>query len=206
MVTYLTNREIRKKVQDFLKTYGIDDIPVPIERIIEADMGIDIIPIPGLSKNYDVEGFLSSDLKCISVDQRILEDVPTRYRFTLAHEVGHLVLHGEVYKRASIGSVQDWMDFLKCHDEEDRSNMEHEGYTFAGLLLVPPWHLHRHFLEALPKIQSLIDKARAQRIQRSVYLGNAVNRIGAILARTFDVSTDVISRRIKADGLVAEIP
>jgi len=68
-------------------------IPVPIEEIAEFKLGVNIIPIPNLQKTFEVEGFISSDLQNIYVDQFILYERPTRYRFTLAHEIGHIFLH-----------------------------------------------------------------------------------------------------------------
>jgi hypothetical protein len=40
--------------------------------------------LPGLRDLLEVDGFISSDLSCISVDQFVLERRLNRYRFTLS--------------------------------------------------------------------------------------------------------------------------
>ena len=64
-----------------------------IEEIVEFDFRINIVPVLGLQREFEVEGFTSGDLKNIYVDEYTYTDRITRYRFTLAHEMGHIVLH-----------------------------------------------------------------------------------------------------------------
>jgi Zn-dependent peptidase ImmA (M78 family) len=91
----LSYEQIRERADDFLKAHNPQMIiPVPIENIAEFSMGINIIPIPGLQKLIDVEGFISSDFSSITVDQFVMEERETRYRFTIAHEIGHLCCAG----------------------------------------------------------------------------------------------------------------
>ena len=93
-IPYLPYRVIGEKATSFLAEIGrLDSLPVDVESIIECDLGLDIIPIPGLQRVIGAEAFLSSDLRGISVDQSVLENRINRYRFSLAHELGHLKLH-----------------------------------------------------------------------------------------------------------------
>jgi len=88
---YLSYRDIEEKTVKFAKRRNPSyALPFPVEEIIEFDLGIDIIPIPNLQKDLDIEGFTSSNLKSIYVDQSVLEKRLYRYRFTLAHELGHI--------------------------------------------------------------------------------------------------------------------
>src|SRR6266849_4451191 len=68
-------------------------IPIPVEEIIELQLGLDIIPMPGLAKGCDVYAFPSRDLRSIYVDQGVQESHEAQYRFHLAHELAHIVLH-----------------------------------------------------------------------------------------------------------------
>ena len=72
-VPFKNHDYIEKAAKDFLKKYHPEDTyPIPIEDIIELKMGIDIIPIPGLSEAIDgIGGFISSDLSNISIDEYI---------------------------------------------------------------------------------------------------------------------------------------
>ncbi|MFH1259067.1 MAG: ImmA/IrrE family metallo-endopeptidase [Elusimicrobiota bacterium] len=91
--------EIKTYVSKFLHEHNPSlKIPVPIEEIAEFDLGIDIIPIPGLMDVLNIDGFISSNLKELEVDEYIYSNRPTRYRFTLAHEIGHIVMHVGILK------------------------------------------------------------------------------------------------------------
>lgn len=57
-VQYLSYNEIAKKAERFLTDNSVKSIPVPIEEIIDLKYGIDIIPIPDLSKQCGVDGFI----------------------------------------------------------------------------------------------------------------------------------------------------
>src|SRR3990170_5433471 len=86
--------DLRKKADEFLLKYHPSaNIPVPIEEIVEFDFRINIVPVLGLQREFEVEGFTSGDLKNIYVDEYVYTDRITRFRFTLAHEMGHIVLH-----------------------------------------------------------------------------------------------------------------
>lgn len=51
-IEYRSDESIKESTQEFLRRYHPDDtIPVPIEEIIEFDLGLDIIPVPGLSRD-----------------------------------------------------------------------------------------------------------------------------------------------------------
>ena len=98
--SFFSYDEIRNYANHFLKQYHpCREIPIPIEEIAEFQMGLDIVPVLGMLKNFDVDGFTSSDLSNIYVDEFIYSNRPGRYRFTLAHEVGHIILHKEIYSK-----------------------------------------------------------------------------------------------------------
>jgi hypothetical protein len=91
----LSYRDLRRRAGDFLRTYHpAGTIPVPIEEIVEFRYRMDIIPVPGLQDAFEVDGFISSDLKAITVDASMQKHRQGRYRFTLAHELAHAVLRG----------------------------------------------------------------------------------------------------------------
>jgi len=71
---YLSYRDIEERTIRFAKKHNPNCIVLfPVEEIIEFDLGIDIIPIPNLQKDLDIEGFTSSDLKSIYVDQSVFD-------------------------------------------------------------------------------------------------------------------------------------
>jgi len=206
-IQYLTYQQISQRAEEFLLTYHPSkQLPVPIEEIIEFKLGVDIVPIPNLQKDFEIEGFTSSDLKIVYVDQFILSERPARYRFTLAHEIGHRVLHKKIFKEIRITSVKSWKAFVDLADPQDYSALEFQGYAFGGLILVPPPELKRLMEKNLPNIKNLIKISKSRNIDREQYLDYAKEKIAQELAPIFDVSTEVIIKRIEYDKLEMLIP
>lgn len=207
-VGYLPDEEINNYAIDFLDNYHpANTLPVPIEEIAEFSLGLEIIPIPGLSQQFNVAGFLSNDFVTISVDDFVYRDRPTRYRFTLAHEIGHLIMHQDLLKEhALFDSVDGWKKFVTGMDNRDHGAYEYQGYAFAGYILVPKDHLRREFVGALAEIDQRIRLAKKQQIPRTAYLSYAIDEVASILAPIFDVSSEVMIRRIENDKLGVLIP
>lgn len=113
-VGYLSYGFLAQKAEDFLLRYNPSGlIPIPIEEIVEFKLKVDIVPVPNLQKDFDIEGFTSSDLQNIFVDDYILSERPTRYRFTLAHEVGHIILHKEIFTKVKLTQRNHGSVFMK---------------------------------------------------------------------------------------------
>lgn len=86
--------DLRKKANDFLHAYNPSGtIPVPIEEIVEFEFGINIVPILGLQREFEIEGFTSSDLKNIYVDEYVNKG---------HHETTRLVYRLEGFKKRGI--------------------------------------------------------------------------------------------------------
>ena len=206
-IQYLPYQQIGQRAEEFLLRYHPSRLlPVPIEEIVEFKLGVDIVPIPNLQKDFEIEGFTSSDLKTIYVDQFILSERPARYRFTLAHEIGHIVLHKKIFKEIRISSVKSWKTFVDLVDPQDYSALEFQGYAFGGLILVPPPELKRLMGKNLPNIRHLVKISKSRDIDRDQYLDYAKEKIAQELAPIFDVSTEVIVKRIEYDKLERLIP
>lgn len=86
---FYSYEDIRRRADAFLGTHhAVASIPIPIEEIVEFRLGIDIVPMPGLHRLIETDGFITSDLKEIYVDEFVYVSRPGRYRFTLAHANG----------------------------------------------------------------------------------------------------------------------
>jgi Zn-dependent peptidase ImmA (M78 family) len=191
----LSYEDLRGLADAFLsKFHPSGAIPVPIEEIVEFGLEINIVPIPELLTVHDVDGFLSADMTEISVDMFILEKRPARYRFTLAHEAAHLVLHGEVLREVRPASIDDWRHFVRELPEKDREWLEWQAHCFAGLILVPREALAAAYREAV----KVADEAGLE-IESNFEI--AKRYVAAGIGRLFDVSADVIERRLRYDGI-----
>lgn len=92
-IQYLAENTIEQIAEKFREDYWDSGIPVDIELIIEKELKLDLIPVSQMKRDYGVEAFISLNLKEIYYDSDIIE---TRIRFSMAHEVGHMILHREI--------------------------------------------------------------------------------------------------------------
>jgi hypothetical protein len=206
-VGYLPYRTIRTQAEEFLREFNPSGtIPVPIEEIAEFKLHLEIIPTPNLQRSFDIEGFICSSLDCIYIDDYTLNYKPNRYRFTLAHEIGHIFLHRHIFQQLDIDSIESWKQFMAEIDEKEYGSMEFQGYCFGGLVLVPPTNLEEAIRERLRDLVPYIQLCRKKEISREDYLGYALDNLVTSIAPFFDVSTDVVDRRIRYDKLESLIP
>ena len=119
----------------FLDTYHVKrTIPVPIESIIECNLDISIVPRKGLLQDEQIDAFLSHDFTTIYIDQDHYMNKTNRSRFTLAHEIGHYVMHKSIVE--SIKTIQHWKSFI-LGEGTGRAIYESQANNFADCLLMP---------------------------------------------------------------------
>lgn len=199
-VPRLSYEDLREAADRFLAEHGATDrVPVPIEEIVEFELGVNIIPLPGLHADHDTDGFLSADMTEISVDLYVFESRPARYRFTLAHEAGHIVLHSDALKAVAPASISDWKKFVRELPERDREWLEWQAYAFAGLVLAPRKPLAEAYREAV----RVADEAGLD-LERNADV--ARQYIATSIAKVFGVSGAVIEKRLVYDGTWEKLP
>jgi Zn-dependent peptidase ImmA (M78 family) len=192
---WLDYESIRNEADNFLQKHWPEGVsPVDVEKIVDARLGIDIIEYPGLQREIGVDGFLSRSGKSIYVDMGMSNNVSNRHRFTLAHELGHLVLHGDLYRAAEFSTPAEWLRVQSSLPERDYSRYEFQAYCFGGLILAPRQHLSAAVDEAV---------ALAARRGYNINLDDAADREFAArwVARELKVSEQVVLKRGKYDGL-----
>jgi Zn-dependent peptidase ImmA (M78 family) len=122
-----------KKALEILEYYNIDKPPI-VPYKIASDEGLNIILAKFSSEYRDkVSGFLdvNSDSPKIYVND---DDPINRQTFTIAHELGHWILHKEKIKNdPALYSVLLRSSLFK----EENSNLEKEANFFAANLLIP---------------------------------------------------------------------
>lgn len=101
--------DLRAVADKFLERYNHDrSIPVPIEQIIDVHFRIDIVPLPGLQHGFEIDACVTSNLATIFIDEYTYNSVSTRYRFSLAHEFAHVILHRDIFKELKFSTVAQW--------------------------------------------------------------------------------------------------
>ena len=195
-IPYVSYDDLRKVADKFQAEYNLPrNVPIPIDNIAEFGFGIDIFPIAGLQRNFDVVAFLSNNLKQISVDDYVFKHRENRYRFSIAHELSHVVLHSDLYN-AEFKTVAEWKQFQQDISEKDYARAEWQANNLAGLILVPEKELKRAFNESLKRcadaeIDPYDDK------------GAGIEFISTSIGReVFNVSSEVVRYRIRDDALM----
>jgi len=202
-VPYWNYETIRGWADSFLQRYHPKKtIPVPIEIIVERDLQLGIVPIPNLLKDHRVDGFLKPNCREIVVDQFICNHRPTRHNFTLAHEVGHLQMHANLYKKVRIDSLHDWKDFQNSLSEKSRGALEWQANAFAGLILVPADHLETAIRSCVRKFAGQWGRAKAAEVSKQALEDRLTQAVSQEICDSFCVSAEVIVRRIEREGFL----
>jgi len=101
-VPYISDDVIFHRAESFLEEFHPDNtLPVPIEEIAEKKLGLMILPIANLEVFCEISGTMSKDFKTILIDEKTYENQESRTRFTVAHEIGHFILHKELFEKAN---------------------------------------------------------------------------------------------------------
>ncbi|MDX2198004.1 MAG: ImmA/IrrE family metallo-endopeptidase [Phycisphaerae bacterium] len=145
-VRYLPAAEIERRAARLLADYqqqrgAADVLPVPIDEIVELHLQLRL-EITNLSQRLAIPGVLGAlyrENRCIAIDASLdPNNHPAqegRYRFTLAHEVGHWQLH------RSIGGVTLLELATEQITAEQRvrthQRIELQANLFASCLLMP---------------------------------------------------------------------
>jgi hypothetical protein len=195
---FIAPQDIWRQADEFRKqVWPSNAIPIDVLSIVEFELGLEIRPISKLKEEADVDALLLGDWKTIVVDQaQYMDDRYTnRLRYSIAHELGHFVLHESVFRQMPRGTIAEWITFMRDIPEKEYSFLEYHAYEFAGRFLVPPEAL-RQELEAAVQIaeRNGIPRNQLQDEAHMQYLAKPISR-------KFEVSSSVIERRLPKEKL-----
>jgi hypothetical protein len=135
-VRFRTQQEIRDSAEDLLlECFGEVKVPVDIELLAECHLHFEILPIAGLEQRFGLDGYTSE--AGIAVDALAWRLNTNRYRFTLAHEVGHHVLHGDLISSVVSRKPGEYLHLHPAIPDANRKRYEWQAHQFAALLLMP---------------------------------------------------------------------
>ncbi|MBA3709180.1 MAG: ImmA/IrrE family metallo-endopeptidase [Planctomycetes bacterium] len=140
-------------IQAYGKKYGEVSLPVPVEEMLECHLGLslefgDLKDVTGFE---DVLGATWIKNRRVVIDTQLdpteNPDKVGRYRFTLAHEVGHWQLHRIYFEidplQRTIFDAATSRPSIVCRSS-NKEPMEWQADTFASYLLMPA-----HLVEAV---------------------------------------------------------
>lgn len=165
-------------------------------RVVELKLGLRIILLADFRRQTGIVSALSNNLRDVYLDEAVADPRSSgnRYRYSLAHEVGHIFLHGDLFKDFPCKSAYDWKRFMCEVDTYEYGWLETHAYQFAGLVLVPPEILRAE----VTRVRAAFEKNGLKPQQDNVIFEEyAVDR----LKGRFQVSGEVIEKRLRKDGL-----
>lgn len=134
-VPFLDKQEVQNRAEEFLRENWNGELPVDVDEICDR-LSVGLVLIPRLKNDFGVDAFITSDFSLIYADEECADITKNdcRYRFSVAHELGHMVLHGPFYPRgvSDLASRREYIDsdFLN-------NRAEKQANIFAGALLCP---------------------------------------------------------------------
>lgn len=200
----MTNAEVWKKVEDLRAKHEIlmaDKIPLDLISFVELELRMDLIPYDLLKADFGADAAILADFSGLYIDGEIFDQIDlvrgaqlNRLRFSIAHELGHLFLHRELFEAAAITTNEHFLDWLNEHNGR-KYDFEREANEFAGRLLVPVELLRECFEKMLPAMDS--------QYGRHVWVSNAEirSKTAELIAPRFGVHPIAIETRFDREGI-----
>ncbi|KAA6405516.1 hypothetical protein DPQ22_04210 [Candidatus Tokpelaia sp.] len=163
----------QKKAAEILKEYRITKPPIDPEAIAE-EMGVDVRYAdfsPDISKK--ISGFIRFNRDSGNAPQIIVNKAvsPRRKIFTIAHELGHYLLHRDYAEDDNRYQVMPRSNFYP----EGKPPEEQEADCFAANLLVPEDMLRKYSayasIETIEKLAGIFAVSKEVILDRMRFLG-----------------------------------
>ena len=218
-VKYLKPEQIDIASLKLIEKYGckyglVDKPPIPVEEILEAHLGLSFA-FEDLSATFRLQDVLGATWiqdRRVAVDQSLDPyEYPAkegRYRFTVAHELGHWELHRH-YFLADAAQLSLFDEKPKppivYRTSSRKDPMEWQADHFAGYLLMPGEMVFKAWEEYYGNQEPYI--AEKEMADLSAKWGLAENQqptveIARTLAREFKVSGQAMQIRLLGLGLI----
>jgi len=171
-------------------------LPIDIDLLVESNGHVEaIVPIPELETRFAVAAVLTVKAKGsfdILVDEDTLDTQRARASFSIAHELGHIVLHSEVF--AECRRVDDSIALGSRIKRAYRFLEENANY-FAGAILIP----QKQILSDAGKLYEFL-------VRNGNYETRLDHdRVSATLARRYGVNTTPMKIRLDQLGITRKI-
>jgi Zn-dependent peptidase ImmA (M78 family) len=194
--------QVWDQVEAFRRRYLVGDLaplPVDVFTLTEIELKLDIIPFDDLYEKYEVDAALMQDFSGLYVDAEayiIWEKGPRwkqrRLRFSVAHELGHYVLHREIAAGLDLKNFDDFARWTKGNYGQQYS-LEQEANEFGGRLLVPRARLQAAFDEFGAGVKTILPNWYTSPELRQAFADSA--------RPVFEVNTQVIETRLDREGI-----
>jgi Zn-dependent peptidase ImmA (M78 family) len=186
---YIINNSIKDKANKFREKYWDNNLPINIENIIDVNLKIDIIPLLNLEKLCNANALITSSWESLYIDKELFEDErrENRLRFSLAHEIGHFILHKDFYSTLEINSFERFYKFINDVPNDQYRQLETQANKFAGHFLVPRELLVVQLEKQLRIVKEKIDISQFDEQLLKAYLANPLSKIFGISDESMEI-------------------
>ena len=180
-VPFLSQKQIEQEATSLLvefgglRNWGRIEPPVPVEKILEKHLRLTLdfddlherLRIPRSGEEPDVLGALWVESGEVFIDESLDPDEHPeqegRYRFTLAHEIGHWCLHKD-YLTSPAQQGGELFGYSKpptviCRASQVQARIERQADRFASSLLMPEGWVRMIWRELFSRSYPLIFSA-----------------------------------------------
>ena len=204
-IPWVSDDEIEQQALELLRRYGLDGAaPVDVEAL-ELHMGLTITPIHELrSGRIETDGCLGGTRE-IFVDRWVFDHNLNRYRFTLAHEIAHIVLHGDWLRSIQLGSVDRWVVVLGELGDRDQRRLEIQANKFAASLLMPAGLVSSRLEDRVGDYSDQAEEALRAGVPLQAVVDEVVGQLATKLSEEFEVSDEAMGYRLNNLGLDSRV-
>jgi Zn-dependent peptidase ImmA (M78 family) len=207
-IPYLTDEAIEERIKELSLTdcydhftLNVDKLCVRMSELFDVDFAFDE-PI-GLTRNTATIGKIQYEPLKIFVDPNLKADTP-RWRFTVTHEIGHLVLHSFLLREYFAANDDTDEIFSRSHEysTDVRLRMEIQANRFAALVLM--------YTPYFTKVVKNYFQRESIAQKGFIYLDHqrenliAVMKLLGELEQIFGISKDAAKFRLKDLGLLKD--
>ena len=159
----ITSNDPRAKAREVLEQWGIKSAPVPVDKIAKS-LGA-LLRYSPLDEELSGMVFIKNGRPLIGVNSL---HHPNRQRFTIAHEIGHLVLHRDLITEAVHVDKQFRVLMRDSSSATGSEEIEIQANQFAAELLIPsslfdPTQVTQADIEDESQLNSLAKKFRVSK-------------------------------------------
>lgn len=195
---FLSRISVKNEVEKFVNQFGDGwEYPLDVELLAE-DIGLRLKLLPDIEQRYNQLAMLSGDLKFIQIEESLFlnDRYVNRYRFSIAHELGHWYLHSNLFKKVEYRNASEWAEFLCAIPDDEKGYLEIHANRFASELLVPTNLL-------IPKVQEQTENIKAYiKLLPDANATDTIDYIAPRIALEFGVSEQTMINRIKNEEII----
>jgi len=144
-IPFIENEEIWRQADAFRTSPELEGSnlpPLDVLYIVDVALRFDVIEIPNLFADIRMDAAIVPGEKAIYVDRDALEGwdrqerwSEKRLRFSIAHELGHYIMHRELLNEVRFSDFDAFKRWISDHRRSGR--IEDQANEFAGRFLVP---------------------------------------------------------------------